>query len=132
MRQINFGMTLSLLLATLLLSGCASFWKPEKEIVVQTKIVERNIPIVPHPKQVRLNDVKIYVVSPEVNYDEFMEKFTKKNGADSYIAISVKDYENLSKNFSELRRYIDQQKKIILYYEEAVKPSEEKTDGTDD
>ena len=132
MRQINFGMTLSLLLATLLLSGCASFWKPEKEIVVQTKIVERNIPTVPHPKQVRLNDVKIYVVSPEVNYDEFMEEFTKKNGADSYIAISVKDYENLSKNFAELRRYIDQQKRIILYYEEAVKPSEEKTDGTDD
>ena len=33
---------------------------------------------------------------------------------------------------SELRRYIDQQKKIILYYEEAVKPSEEKTDGADD
>ena len=132
MRQIKFGMTLSLLLATLLLSGCASFWKPEKEIVVQPKIVERNIPTVPHPKQVRLNDVKIYVVSPEVNYDEFMEEFTKKNGADSYIAISVKDYENLSKNFAELRRYIDQQKRIILYYEEAVKPSEEKTDGTDD
>ena len=132
MRQINFGMILSLLLVTTILSGCASFWKPEKEIVVQTKIVERNIPIVPHPKQVRLNDVKIYVVSPEVNYDEFMEEFTKKNGADSYIAISVKDYENLSKNFSELRRYIDQQKKIILYYEEAVKPSEEKTDGADD
>ena len=131
MRQINFGMTLSLLLTTLLISGCVS-WKPEKEIAVQTKIVERNIPIVPHPKQVRLNDVKIYVVSPEVNYDEFMEEFTKKNGADSYIAISVKDYENLSKNFAELRRYIDQQKKIILYYEEAVKPSEEETDGTDD
>ena len=131
MRQINFGMTLSLLLTTLLISGCVS-WKPEKEIVVQTKIVERNIPTVPHPKQVRLNDVKIYVVSPEVNYDEFIEEFTKKNGADSYIAISVKDYENLSKHFAELRRYIDQQKKIILYYEEAVKPSEEKTDGTDD
>ena len=131
MRQINFGMTLSLLLMTVLLSGCASFWKPEKEVVTVTELVNRNIPIVPHPKKVQLNDVKIYVVSPEVNYDEFMEEFTKKNGADSYIAISVKDYENLSKNFSELRRYIDQQKKIILYYEEAVKPSEEKTDGTD-
>ena len=131
MRQINFGMTLSLLLMTVLLSGCASFWKPEKEIVTVTELVNRNIPIVPHPKKVQLNDVKIYVVSPEVNYDEFMEEFTKKNGADSYVAISVKDYENLSKNFVELRRYIDQQKKIILYYEEAVKPSEEKTDGTD-
>ena len=124
MRQINFGMTLSLLLMTVLLSGCASFWKPEKEIVTVTELVERNIPIVPHPKKVQLNDVKIYVVSPEVNYDEFMEEFTKKNGADSYVAISVKDYENLSKNFVELRRYIDQQKQIILYYEEAVKPND--------
>ena len=132
MRQINFGMTLSLLLMTVLLSGCASFWKPEKEVVTVTELVNRNIPIVPHPKKVQLNDVKIYVVSPEVNYDEFMEEFTKKNGADSYVAISVKDYENLSKNFIELKRYIDQQKKIILYYEEAVKPSEEKTDGADD
>jgi len=131
MRQINFGMTLSLLLATtLLISGCVGF-KPEKEIVTVTKLVERTIPTVPHPKQVQMNDIKIYVVSPSENFDEFMQEFTKKNGADSYVAISVKDYENLSKNFVELKRYIDQQKKIILYYEEAVKPSEEKTDGAD-
>ena len=40
------------------------------------------------------------------------------------FAISVKDYENLAKNFAELRRYIEQQKQIILYYEEAVQPLE--------
>lgn len=124
MRQINFGMTLSLLLATLLLSGCASFWKPEKEIVTVTKLIERNIPTVPSPKPVQMNDVKIYVVSPSENFEEFKKEFEAKNGADSYIAISVKDYENLAKNFAELRRYIEQQKQIILYYEEAVKPSE--------
>ena len=131
MRQINFGMTLSLLLAmTLVLSSCSTF-RPEKEIVTVTKLVERQIPTVPHPKQVQMNDVKIYVVSPSENFDEFKKEFEAKNGADSYIAISVKDYENLSKNFAELRRYIEQQKQIILYYEEAVKPSEEKIDGTD-
>ena len=126
MRQINSGMTLSLLLTTsLLISGCSSIWsKPEKEIVVETKIVEKVIPIVPHPKQVNLHDVKIYVVSPSENFEEFKKEFEAKNGADSYIAISVKDYENLAKNFAELRRYIEQQKQIILYYEEAVKPSE--------
>ena len=66
MQQTNYGMTLSLLLATtLLISGCTGIWsKPEKEIVVETKIIEKNIPIVPHPKQVKLHDVKIYVVSP--------------------------------------------------------------------
>ena len=123
MRQINFGMTLSLLLTILLTSGCVGF-KPEKEIVTVTKLVERQIPTVPHPKQVQMNEIKIYVVSPSENFDKFKEEFEKKNGADSYIAISVKDYENLAKNFAELRRYIEQQKQIILYYEEAVRPSE--------
>ena len=77
----------------------------------------------PRPKQVQLNDVKIYVVSNE-NYEEFKQEFEAKNGGDAYIAISVKDYENLSLNFAELRRYIEQQKQIIIYYEEAVKPDE--------
>lgn len=122
MRLINYGMIWSLLLATLLLSGCSTFM-PEPKVVTVTKVVERNIPTVPHPKQVQLNDVKIYVVSKE-NYDEFVADFEKKNGADAYIAISVKDYENLSLNFAELRRYIEQQKQIILYYEEAVQPTQ--------
>ena len=127
MRQINFGMTLSLLLVTaLLISGCSNF-RPEKEVVTVTKLVERTIPTVSHPKTVQMNDIKIYVVSPSENYEQFVEEFSKKNGTDSFIAISVKDYENLSKNFAELRRYIDQQKQIILYYEEAVKPNDTKS-----
>lgn len=119
-------MILSLSLATVLLltSGCSFLPKPEKEIVTVTELVERNIPTVPHPKPVQLNDVKIYVVSPEENYEEFIKEFESKNGGDAYIAISVKDYENLSLNFAELRRYIEQQKQIIVYYEEAVKPKE--------
>jgi hypothetical protein len=79
------------------------------------------VPIVPHPKGVNLNRVKIYVVN-EDNFEEFKEEFYAKNGETAWIAISVKDYENLSLNFAELRRYIEQQKEIIVYYEEAVKP----------
>ena len=71
-----------------------------------------------------LNRVKIYVVN-EDNFEEFKEQFYAKNGKTAWIAISVKDYENLSLNFAELRRYIEQQKEIIVYYEEAVKPEEE-------
>jgi len=56
------------------------------------------------------------------NYQEFKKEFEAKNGSDAYIAISVKDYENLSLNFAEMKRYIEQQKEIIIYYEEAVKP----------
>ena len=122
-------MTLSLSLIILfLLSSCSSI-RPEKEIVTVTEFVQTKIPIVVHPKPVNLNDVKIYVVSPSENFEEFMLEFEKKNGTDSYIAISVKDYENLSKNFAELRRYIKQQKEIIVYYEEAVKPTKKEDDN---
>ena len=131
MRQMNYGLILSLLLATLLISGCSTF-RPEPEVVTVTKLVERNIPTVPAPRPVQMNEIKIYVVSPSENFEEFKKEFESKNGTDSYIAISVKDYENLSKNFAELRRYIEQQKQIILYYEEAVKPVEdEDKDGSD-
>ena len=125
MRLINYGMNWKTLLllssSILLLNGCSTFM-PEPKVVTVTKITERTIPTVPHPKSVQLNDVKIYVVSKE-NYEEFVADFEAKNGADAYIAISVKDYENLSLNFAELRRYIKQQKQIILYYEEAVQPT---------
>jgi len=84
-------------------------------------VLKQEVPIVARPKQVQLNDVKIYVVS-KLNYAQFVKDYEKKNGADSYIALSVKDYENLALNFAELRRYIEQQKQIIVYYEQALTP----------
>ncbi len=84
-------------------------------------MLKQEVPIVARPKQVQLNDVKIYVVS-KLNYAQFVKDYEKKNGADSYIALSVKDYENLALNFAELRRYIEQQKQIIVYYEQALTP----------
>ena len=126
-------MTLSLLLvltATVLLSSRSSI-RPEPKIITVTEIIERQIPTVPGPKSVQLNDISIYVVSPEENFEEFKKEFEAKNGADSYIAISVKDYENLSKNIAELRRYIEQQKQIILYYESAITNQGEEDDQSD-
>ena len=96
---------------------------PEPKVVTVTKTVKTQVPIQAKPKQVQLNDVKIWVVSKE-NYDEFVKEYANKNGSDSYNAKSIKDYENLSLNFAELRRYIEQQKQIIIYYENAVKPEE--------
>ena len=123
MRPIVYGM---ILLTSLTLMGCSLI--PEPKVVTVTKIVKTEVPIVARPKQVQLNDIKIYVVS-KVNYVEFAKEYAKKNGGDSYIALSVKDYENLSLNFAELRRYIEQQKLIIVYYEESVSPEKEEKNG---
>ena len=123
MRQIAYGIVL---LTSLTLMGCSLI--PPAKVITVTKTLRTEVPIVARPKQVQLNDVKIYVVS-KVNYAEFVKSYAKKNGADSYIAISVKDYENLALNFAELRRYIEQQKQIIVYYEEAVAPKKEVKNG---
>ena len=65
-------------------------------------------------------------ISKKINKNNFIninKNYEAKNGSDSYIALSVKDYENLALNFAELRRYIEQQKQIIVYYEKAVSPN---------
>ena len=111
------------LLLLVSLSSCS--WKPEKEIVVQTKIVNPVIEIKQRPKGVKMLPVKFYVVT-EKNYEQFKEKFNKEYGDFVFYAMSVPSYENLALDMAELRRYIEQQKEIIIYYEKAVKPKEEK------
>ena len=120
----NYLTISSLLLLTLLLSSCGYLRKPEKEIVVQTVEVQKNIPVQPRPKPVDMNDVKFYVVTDE-NYEEFKEKFMKTNNDYVFYVVSVHDYENLALNMSELLRYIKQQKETIVYYEKSVQDKPE-------
>jgi hypothetical protein len=51
-----------------------------------------------------------------------VKEFTEEHGELAYVVLSMKDYENLAINIADLRRYIEQQKEIIVYYEDAVKP----------
>jgi hypothetical protein len=119
MQLTKFGLTL---LTMSLLSSC-SLWPKVQEprVITVTNTVKTLVPPVVRPKPVQLNDVKIYVVTKD-NFEEFAAEFTKKNGELVYISISIKDYENLSLNIAELRRFINQQNQIIIYYEEATKP----------
>ena len=113
----------SLSLLLLLSSGC-SLLPREKEIIVQTVEVEKQIPLQLQPKPLQFNDSYWHVVTEE-NFDEFIEKFKKEHGeAWVFYAVSVRSYESMALNMAELKRYIEQQKQIIVYYEEAVKPKE--------
>ena len=116
----------SLLLLTLVLSSC-SYWPKLTQIEVQTVEVERNIPIQNRPQPITMNTTMKWWVVTEENFKEFKEKFQKENG-DPLVAyvLSVRDYETLALNMAEIRRYIEQQKEIIIYYEEAAKPRDEK------
>jgi hypothetical protein len=77
------------------------------------------IPIVARPKPVQLSDTRVFVVTKD-NYEEFAKEFTETYGELAFVALSMKDYENLALNIADLRRYINQQTEIIVYYEKAV------------
>lgn len=100
----------------LLTSGCASV---EPQVVVKTDYVVKDIPIQPQPKPLNLHRVKWYAVTPE-NMEEFLQRFEEESGINVFFAVSVPDYENMSLNVAELRRYINQQKALIVYYEESI------------
>tara|TARA_R100000008_G_scaffold50757_1_gene30377 strand:+ start:336 stop:695 length:360 start_codon:yes stop_codon:yes gene_type:complete len=113
---------LSLLLLSLALSSCSS-WPQLKQIEVKTVEIERNVPIQNRPRQLDLSSIKWYVVTEE-NFEEFKKRFTAENGEFLFYSISVRDYETLALNMADIKRYIEQQKNIIVYYEDAVKPRE--------
>ena len=73
-----------------------------------------------------MNNIHFYVVT-EQNFEEFKKRFMEENADFLFYALSVRDYETLALNMAEIKRYILQQKQIIIYYEKAVapKPTEE-------
>ena len=124
MQAKDYWKVSSLLLLSLIISSCSS-WNPLKTIEIKTVEVERNVPLQNRPRQLDLSDIHWYVVTEE-NFAEFKKRFLKENG-DPLVAyvISVKDYETLAIDMAEIKRYIDQQKHIIIYYEKALSPKEE-------
>ena len=75
----------------------------------------------------KMNDIYFYVVT-EQNFEEFKKRFRKENGDLVGYVLSVRDYETLALNMAEVKRYLLQQKELIVYYEKAVtpKPKEKK------
>lgn len=118
----NYLKVSSLLLLSLALSSCGS-WPQLKQIEVKTVEIERNVPIQNRPRQLDLSSIKWYVVTEE-NFEEFKKRFTAENGGFLFYAISIRDYETLTLDMADIKRYIEQQKNIIVYYEDAVKPRE--------
>lgn len=100
------------LVAALALTACDDV----KQVEIVTKPGQVQITQPDMPKPVKLYDVTFKVVTNN-NVNQFIAEQKAKGSADyTFIAISIKDYENLAINLEELKRYIDQQKAVIVYY----------------
>ena len=125
MPQLKFSKNWKILLLSLpLLSSCSFFSSPKPpppKIIVETKYIDKKIPIQARPKPLKMNGLEWYVVTEET-IDSFFDELKKEqNGVIVFFALTPKDYENLSLNVSDIRRYILQQKELIEYYEESAK-----------
>ena len=72
-----------------------------------------------------MNDVYFYVVTADT-FENFKKRFEKENGDILFYALSVRDYANIALNMADIKRFIDQQNQILVYYEKAVTPKEKK------
>ena len=123
-RNSSVASKLSAVLLLLLSSGCSSF-KELMPLEIRTVEVERKIPVQNRPRPMSLNNLYWYVVT-EDTFEAFKQRFVKQNGDFLLYAISVRDYESLSLNMAELKRFIQQQMLVIGFYERAVAPRKKK------
>jgi len=122
---------LKLLVASLLLlttAGCST--TPKEVVVTRTVVQYPEIPLRNSPRPINMIDVNWYTVTTD-NIQEFEKRFENANGDLVFFALSVPHYENLSLNLADIRRYIEQQKAIIIYYEEQITAQTKKNINND-
>ena len=111
----------------ILLSSCSS--RPEKEIVTVETIVKPTIAIAQRPRPVEFDELKVKVIT-EANVQEVIQEMKTNQGQFLVYALDPVTFKNLAIGIEEIKRYIEQQNDIIIYYEKAVTddPEEEVLD----
>ena len=120
------------LLILLLVSSCSNF-RAEKEIVTVEKIIKPTIAFATKPNPVIMKNADVIVIT-ENNLDEVIQKVKALQGGQFVVyGLDLKSFENLAINMEQIKRYIEQQNEVILYYEKAVREEpkivEEDLDG---
>jgi|TARA_B110000285_G_scaffold153749_1_gene171570 hypothetical protein len=160
--------TIAFVLALSTISGCSLLQQAPREVQIISKPVQIEIVQPVLPRAIKLKEPKWYVVSdakiiegclkdPETKksncklgrediypegytyFDRFVDDIKKMNGGDVvFVAMTIADYELMSYNTQEIKRYINQLGEVIVYYRNvtindedaaAVEIKVEKTDG---
>lgn len=145
---------IAVVLALLTISGCSLLTPAPREVEIITKPVRIDIVQPVLPRAIDLKEPRWYVVSdakvienclkneegesdcklgredlyPEgyTYLDKFIDGIKKRHGGDVvFVAMSVEDYEMMSYNTQEIKRYINQLGEVIVYYRNVTLNDEE-------
>jgi hypothetical protein len=110
---------LAVMFCALMVAGCNT----TTPVAITTRPAEVNITQPEDPRPPNVQGVKWRVVTKET-LDQFITEQARvqDNANPVFVAISLRDYQTLSTDLAELRRYIDQQRAIIVYYRNATSP----------
>ena len=98
-----------------------------KEVVTVPQVVETpeieapNIRIVPRPDPIDMQNADIVVVT-EANLEEVVARIKQEQGDFVLYAMTAQSFEALALSFEQIKKFIEEQNAIILYYENAVTP----------
>ena len=116
----------SLLLVLFSLGGCAMFGKsvpiapPEPTVVTKIETVPLRIYQPPLPAEITLLDLNWFVITSD-NLEEKKKDIEKTlDGQFVVFALTPDGYEKMAENLQELRRYLLQQKELVLYYRKST------------
>ena len=114
-------------MTTLMILPSCSLLTPKK-IEVSAKPIERKIAQPVMPREIDLKEPYWYVVS-EKNVDEFLERVEKEHGSIVFVAMSIPDYELMSYNMQELKRYVIELKEVVVYYRKVTTENPNENEG---
>ena len=114
-----------LLIVLLAMTACSRL--AEREIVTVPTVVENIkidapvIQIVKRPNPITMKDADIVVVT-ESNLQEVISRIKNTQGEFVLYAMTASSFEALALNLEQIKRFIEEQNQVILYYEKAVLP----------
>jgi len=77
------------------------------------------------PREINLGVPQWIVVTPD-NWEEQLKRIEEQEGEILFLAMTVPDYELMSVNMQELKRYITELKDVVVYYKTITSPDAQK------
>jgi len=110
-------------------SGCSILPKTEYTPPPPVKVITEEVKTeIYHPRlpdEIELENVQFFIINKD-NYDQKVKEVEELLGGNfAVFALTPTGYESMAYNLQEIRRFIRQQKEIILYYRKATKGDEE-------
>jgi len=107
----------------LMMASSCSLLPKTKQVEITAKPLDRTFVQPVMPREINLGVPQWIVVTPD-NWEDQLERIKQQEGEVLFLAMTVPDYEVMSVNMKELKRYNTELKDVVVYYKEITSPTD--------